>query len=44
MKGHAGDIAGLDPDKPMLPQSDLLTDERMRDVMRSINPLASGGE
>jgi tetratricopeptide (TPR) repeat protein len=42
MKAHLGEIAGLDADKPMLPQFDLLTDEQMRDVMRSMDPLLKG--
>lgn len=40
MEGHADEIGGLDPDRPLLPQLDLLSDEQLRAVARSMDPLA----
>jgi hypothetical protein len=41
MKQHAGEIAGLDAQKPLLPQFDKLTDEQIRGAFRSLDPLAA---
>ncbi len=40
MKKHRAEIVGLDPDRPMLPQFDSLTDDQMRAVFRSMDSLA----
>jgi len=40
MQAHSGKIKGIDTARPLLPQFDLLTDEQMREVMRSMDPLA----
>jgi len=40
MEEHRNEIAGLDPDLPLLPQFDLLTDGQMRAAIRSMDPLA----
>lgn len=37
---HAGEIAGLDLTKPILPQFDKLTDEQIRNAFRSMDKLA----
>lgn len=41
MEQHTAEIEGFDPDRPLLPQFDQLTDEQMRAVARSLDPLAS---
>ena len=40
MEKHHDEIEGLDPDRQMLPQFDLLTDRQMRELFRSLDPLA----
>jgi hypothetical protein len=40
MQTHAGEIAQLDPDAPLLPQLDKLTDDQLRAAFRSMDPLA----
>ena len=40
MEANAAVIQGLDRERPMLPQFDLLTDEQMREMARSMDPLA----
>jgi hypothetical protein len=40
MESHADEIEGLDPSRPLLPQLDLLSDEQLRVVARSLDPLA----
>jgi hypothetical protein len=40
MKRNRSGIVRLDADRPMLPQFDLLTDEQMREVFRSMDSLA----
>ena len=40
MEAHADEIEGLDPSRPLLPQLDLLSDEQLRAVARSMDPLA----
>lgn len=42
MEAHADEIEGLDPSRPFLPQLDLLSDEQLRAVARSMDPLAQG--
>lgn len=42
MQGNADKISGIDLKRPLLPQFDLLTDEQMREIMRSNDPLAKG--
>jgi hypothetical protein len=42
MRGNADKISGIDLKRPLLPQFDLLTDEQMREIMRSNDPLAKG--
>ncbi len=37
---HRDDVAGLDPERPLLPQLDLLSDEQLRAAFRSMDPLA----
>jgi hypothetical protein len=39
MDGHQAEIAGLDPDRPLLPQLDLLTGEQIVRATRSMDPL-----
>ncbi len=41
MKKHSDAINGLDPERPLLPQFDLLTDDQIRELFRSMDPLAS---
>ncbi len=43
MEAHGEEIPGLDPEEPLLPQLDLLTDEQIRAAIRSMDPMASGG-
>ena len=43
MKKHATEIPGLNPDRPLLPQFDLLTDEQIRAAFRSMDPMAEQG-
>ncbi len=40
MTAHQSQIAGLDPARPLLPQFDRLTNDQMRDAMRSMDPWA----
>jgi hypothetical protein len=40
MKKHREEIRGLDAKRPLLPQFDLLSDEQIREVFRSMDPLA----
>lgn len=42
MKKRADDIPKLAPDRPLLPQFDLLTDEQIRTAFRSMDPMAQG--
>jgi hypothetical protein len=42
MQANSGKIKGIDTARPLLPQFDLLTDEQMREAMRSMDPLATG--
>ncbi len=39
MRANANNIENLDPAKPLLPQFDLLTDQQMKEVMQSMDPL-----
>ena len=41
MKKHPDAIRGLDPERPLLPQFDLMTDDQIRELFRSMDPLAS---
>ena len=41
MKQHGAAIDDLDPDLPLLPQLDLLTDEQLRQAFRSMDPMVS---
>jgi hypothetical protein len=43
MQANSGKINGIDTARPLLPQFDLLTDEQMRELMRSMDPLAADG-
>ena len=40
MKEHASEIQGLDSTRPYLPQLDLLRDEQIRNVFRSLDSWA----
>ena len=40
MKRHRKEIRGLDLERPLLPQFDLLSDEQIKEVFRSMDPLA----
>lgn len=40
MKDHAAEIRGLQTDRPLLPQLDLLRDAQLRAAFRSMDPLA----
>jgi hypothetical protein len=40
MRLHYTDIAGLNPERPLLPQLDKLSDEQLRAVARSMDPMA----
>ena len=42
MEEHREAIAELDPDRPLLPQLDLLTDEQLQAAFRGMDPLATG--
>ncbi len=42
METHRDAIAGLDSERPLLPQLDLLSDQQLRDAFRSMDPLAAG--
>jgi hypothetical protein len=42
MQANSHKIKGLDTARPLLPQFDLLTDEQMRELARSMDPLATG--
>jgi hypothetical protein len=44
MNGHRGEINGLDPGRPMLPQLDRLSDDQLRSISRSLDPLAKSDE
>lgn len=41
MEEHGSEINGLDPELPLLPQFDLLTDEQIRAAFRSMDPLVN---
>jgi hypothetical protein len=41
MQAHAGEIRGLDPSLPLLPQATKLSDEQIRAAFRSLDPLAA---
>ena len=41
MEEHGSEIDGLDPELPLLPQFDLLTDEQIRAAFRSMDPLVN---
>lgn len=41
MRAHSSAVSGLDPDRPLLPQFDLLTDDQIRSAFRSMDPLAN---
>lgn len=41
MQANADSIKGLDTSRPLLPQFDLLSDEQLREVMRSLDPLSA---
>ncbi len=41
MEANASQISGLDPDQPLLPQLDLLSDDQLREVARGLDPLAA---
>lgn len=40
MKRHQTEIAGLDPNRPVLPQLDRLTDDQLRAIMRGMDPMS----
>lgn len=40
MQAHAGEIRGLDPSLPLLPQATKLSDDQLRAAFRSLDPLA----
>ena len=40
MKSHQTEIARLNPERPLLPQLDKLSDEQLRAVARSMDPMA----
>ncbi|MFL5384598.1 MAG: hypothetical protein ACJ8GN_18910 [Longimicrobiaceae bacterium] len=40
MHAHAGEIRGLDPSLPLLPQATRLSDEQIRAAFRSLDPLS----
>jgi len=40
MRRHAGEIRGLDPSLPLLPQATRLSDDQIRAAFRSLDPLA----
>jgi hypothetical protein len=40
MQAHAGEIAGLDPAAPLLPQLPRLSDAQLREAFSSLDPLA----
>ncbi|MFL5537861.1 MAG: hypothetical protein ACJ8J0_02660, partial [Longimicrobiaceae bacterium] len=40
MRRHAGEIHGLDPSRPLLPQATRLSDDQIRAAFRSLDPLA----
>jgi hypothetical protein len=40
MKKHRDEIRGLDLERPLLPQFDLLSDEQIREAFRSMDPFA----
>lgn len=42
MEAHSSEIAGYDPAVPALEQLDKLTDDQIREVARSLDPLAKG--
>ncbi len=42
METHRDNIDGLDPERPLLPQLDLLSDPQLREAFRSMDPLAAG--
>lgn len=42
MEAHTSEIAGYDPAIPALEQLDKLTDDQIREVARSLDPLANG--
>jgi hypothetical protein len=42
MDAHRDDVAGLNANRPLLPQFDLLTFEQIRAAVRKMDPLASG--
>lgn len=44
MAAHRSEIAGLDANRPLLPQFDLLTFQQIRTAVRGMDPLASGIE
>lgn len=44
MRANADEIAELDDERPLLPQFDRLTDEQIRTVFRSMDPLATGDQ
>jgi hypothetical protein len=41
MQANSDNIKGMDTARPLLPQFDLLEDEQVREVMRSMDPLAA---
>jgi len=41
MKSHQAEIAGLDVKRPFLPQLDRLTDDQLRALARSMDPMAN---
>jgi hypothetical protein len=41
MESHKPEIPGLDPQRPLLPQLDKLTDDQIRAAARSVDPLAT---
>jgi hypothetical protein len=44
LRTHADEVVGLDTDRPLLPQLDLMTNEQIRRAFRSMDPLAGDGE
>ncbi len=44
MDAHRGEIDGLDPGRPLLPQLDRLTDDQIRAAARSLDPMAAAAD
>ena len=40
MEAHKAEIDGFDPNRPTLPQLDKLTDEQLKEMAKSYDPMA----